>query len=244
MDLASLKVGASRTHGSALAATTSFTLGATSTGRITCSCLQCQASSGTAATTTAAKAAAGALPADYTDLIKKSKRISTDALLAGGNRWFHTAGASGEVPSAVAKKTITYSFIESASGLNGTDANGFQALNGEQRDRVRDAVEYLSSVIDVSFTEVASGGDLQYGSNAQANSGATPVIPTKARRSSSPTTSRASAASGTMAPTTGRSCCTRRATRWASSTRATTTRAVAARPRPISAAVPTTAATH
>lgn len=170
VDLASLKVGASRGHASPVAATTSFTLGATSTGRISCSCLQCQPGSASPAAATA-KPAAGALPVDYTDLIKKRGLRSTDALLAGGNRWFHTPGASGEVPSAVARKTLTYSFIESASGLNATDASGFQALGSPQRDRVRDAFEYLSSVIDVSFTEVASGGDLQYGSNAQASSG-------------------------------------------------------------------------
>ena len=57
-------------------------------------------------------AARAGAPVDYTDSIKKRGRITTDALLAGGNRWFHTAGASGEVPSAVAKKTISYSFID------------------------------------------------------------------------------------------------------------------------------------
>ena len=103
----------------------------------------------------------------YTDRIKKSGSLRIDALLAGGNRWFHESGASGEVPSAVSKKTITYSFLASASGLPTQDANGFEPLSDAQKSRVRDALAYYASIIDVSFQEVASGGDLSYGANVQ-----------------------------------------------------------------------------
>ena len=169
-DLRSLKIAASRTQASPLSTTVRLSLGtpsATPSG-MACSCLQCQVPV-TGGTVRTGVARAGT-PVDYTDNIKKRGRITTDALLAGGNRWFHTAGASGEIPSAVAKKSISYSFIEGTAGLNGTDANGFAALNSTQRDRVRDAFAYLSEVIDVQFTEAGSGGDIQFGSNAQANS--------------------------------------------------------------------------
>lgn len=179
LDLKSLKVAASRAQAAPLgtsATSASARAGdaaapSTSSGMV-CSCLQCQsaAQAGTSPGAVAAAAAARAGPVDYTDLIKKHGRISTDALLAGGNRWFHAEGASGAVPSAVAKKAISFSFFDDGSELGGTDANGFRALTAAQRDRVRDAFSYLSNVVDVSFTEVASGGDIQYGSNAQAAS--------------------------------------------------------------------------
>jgi Metallo-peptidase family M12 len=173
-DPSSIRLAASRSHASPLQSSVRLTLGtpAASPSGMACSCLQCGSSASPTlqAARTGAGAAAAALPVDYTDRIKKRGRITTDALVAGGNRWFHTAGASGEIPSAVAKKTLSFSFIESSAGLNGTDANGFAALNSTQRERVRDAFEYLSSVIDVQFTEAGSGGDIQFGSNTQAGS--------------------------------------------------------------------------
>lgn len=142
----------------------SATVNASGSATLRCTCMACSDSSaGTvqrAATTTT----------DYTDSIKRSGRKNVDALLAGGNRWFHSAGGSGEVPSATARKTLTFSFMESTAGLAASDASGFQALGSTHRERVRDALDYLSSVIDVQFTEVGSGGDLSYGSNVQASS--------------------------------------------------------------------------
>lgn len=144
--------------------------GVTSAGSATlrCNCLQCQS------TASGTVAYGGTIPAgtpvDYTDRIKKSGKVTIDALLAGGNRWFHTTGASGAVPAAAAKDVVTFSFMEDTTGLDPMDANGFQALNSAQRERVRDALDYYSKIIDVTFTEVASGGDLKYGSNAQTNS--------------------------------------------------------------------------
>jgi serralysin len=159
-----LRIAASRTHASPLATTTTFTLGGSGPPRLQCVCVACQP---VAAGATVARLAA---PGDYTDLVKKSSGKTINALLAGGNRWFHEAGASGAVPSATARRSLTYSFIESAAGLNVMDANGFQALGSSQRERVRDAFEYLSKIVNVSFTEVAGGGDLQFGSNLQAGS--------------------------------------------------------------------------
>ena len=173
-DPISLKVGASRLHAGPVQASPRVALGtpASSPSGLSCSCLQCgsSASTGLAASAGGSGAAAFGLSGAYTDSIKLSKRISTDALLAGGNRWFHTAGASGEIPSAAAKKTLSFSFIESSAGLSGGDASGFAALNNTQRGRVREAFAYLSSVIDVQFTESSGSGDIQFGSNAQAQS--------------------------------------------------------------------------
>lgn len=103
----------------------------------------------------------------YTDRLKRSGNLRIDALLAGGSHWFHEPGADGSVPSAVAKKTLTYSFIEGADGLSAMDARGFQALDEAQRQRVQDALAQFSAVIDVQFQRVDSGGDLQYGANVQ-----------------------------------------------------------------------------
>jgi serralysin len=113
-----------------------------------------------------------AVPVNYTDRVKASANAKINALLAGGNRWWHDAGGSGVIPSAVAKHTLTYSFIADSSGLTTGDANGFQALDSSQQDVVRQALDYISSVVDITFTEVSSGGDLQYGSNSQTNSAA------------------------------------------------------------------------
>lgn len=107
------------------------------------------------------------LPVSYTDRIKKSTNANVNAVLAGGNHWWHTQGADGSVPSAVALHTISFSFMSSASGADG---NGFQPLSSAQQQRVRDALSYISSVADISFNEVASGGDIQYGSNNQSAS--------------------------------------------------------------------------
>lgn len=114
--------------------------------------------------------ARAATAVDYTDRIKLTGKRSVDALLAGGNRWFHTPGGSGALPSAVARHEFTYSFIESAGGLNAMDTNGFQALTHPQRAVVQAALGTLSDVVDVRFTQVASGGDIQFGSNNQASS--------------------------------------------------------------------------
>lgn len=148
---------------------------AASTG-YACQCLGCQAvARATVAGATAKPAGGTVAPAaaaavSYTDNLKKSGTKSIDALLAGGNRWFHASGADGSVPSSGARTQLTYSFIDSASGLNATDANGFESLSSSQRDVVRRALNYIATVVGVTFTEVASGGDIQYGANTQANS--------------------------------------------------------------------------
>lgn len=145
-----LRIGASRALGSALEPPKSLTLG------------------GGVSSGVSYIPAAGPKPApDYTDTIKKSKNKNINALLAGGSHWFHGAGQSGEVPSASARTKLTYSFLADAGGLSGRDANGFAELGAAHKQRVRDVFTHLSTLIDVEFEEVASGGDLRYGSNDQ-----------------------------------------------------------------------------
>lgn len=116
-----------------------------------------------------ATAQALAAAVNYTNQIKKTGDINIDALLAGGNAWFHTAGASGEIPSATARHSLTYSFFD-ANNVGASDANGFQVMDDAHKQAVRDALSYISTVVDLSFTEVASGGDISYGTNVQAAS--------------------------------------------------------------------------
>lgn len=104
---------------------------------------------------------------DYTNNIRRTKDKTIDAIVAGGNRWWHTPGGSGENPSTVALGTITYSFLSSASGQDGV---GFVALDASQKQSIRDALAHISSFIDVSFSEVGSGGNLSFGSNTQTGS--------------------------------------------------------------------------
>lgn len=104
-------------------------------------------------------------PVSYTDNIKLTKDKTLDPLLAAGNYWWHTAGGDGSIPSAVAKHALTYSFMSSASSPS--DATGFAALTNTQKDSIRDALDYISSVVDITFTEVGSGGDIAYGTNDQ-----------------------------------------------------------------------------
>lgn len=108
------------------------------------------------------------LPTSYVDRVKPSGDKTIDPLLAGGNRWWHTAGGDGSVPSAAAKTTISYSFLSSPA--NGADARGFAALSDGEKDSVRAALAYISTFVNVSFTEVEGGGDLSYGTNIQSGS--------------------------------------------------------------------------
>jgi len=59
---------------------------------IRCTCYQCQAA---AAAPAGAVAAGAAAPVNYTDVIRKSGCKGADALVAGGNRWFHQAVRPG-----------------------------------------------------------------------------------------------------------------------------------------------------
>lgn len=103
-----------------------------------------------------------ALPADYTNTVKLTKDKTLNPLLAGGNHWWHTPGGDGSVPSAVATHALTYSFMSGSSS-----STNFAALTDDQKTTVREALAYISSVANVSFSEVGSGGNISYGTNDQ-----------------------------------------------------------------------------
>lgn len=105
---------------------------------------------------------------DYTNNIRRTKDKTIDAIVAGGNRWWHTPGGSGENPSSVALGSISYSFMSSGGG--GADAVGFVAMDNAQKQSIRDALAHISSFIDVTFNEVGSGGNISFGTNNQADS--------------------------------------------------------------------------
>ncbi len=104
----------------------------------------------------------------YTNNIKLTKDKSIDALLAGGNHWWHlgTASANGAIPSQDASKNLSFSFMGSA--VTAEDAFGFQPLNESQRSVVRSIFTQISTVVGITFNEDNSGnGTLKLGSNNQ-----------------------------------------------------------------------------
>ncbi|MGI0483652.1 reprolysin-like metallopeptidase [Geminocystis sp. CENA526] len=104
----------------------------------------------------------------YTNNIKLTKDKTIDALLAGGNYWWHlgTAFADGSNPSQDASKNLSFSFMNSA--VSPQDAFGFQVLNDDQKDVIRAIFAQIATVVGITFSEDGSGnGTLKIGSNNQ-----------------------------------------------------------------------------
>lgn len=75
------------------------------------------------------------------------------------NSWTGVAGAP---------VTLTYSFLSrSPSGASADDRNGFRAMTETQQGAVREALAKWAGVANVTFEQVASGGNLLFGSNDQ-----------------------------------------------------------------------------
>ncbi|SEN80016.1 Peptidase M10 serralysin C terminal [Duganella sp. CF517] len=91
-----------------------------------------------------------------------------DALLHSS--WTTTPGAGA---------ALTYSFLSAApSGASADDANGFKPMTAAQQAAVKVALDTWAAVANVTFTQVASGGDIQVGTNNQGNdSGAYAYLP-------------------------------------------------------------------
>jgi len=63
---------------------------------------------------------------------------------------------------------LTYSFLTSVpADATATDAKGFMPMNSVQEAAVRAAMDQWSAVANVTFTEVAQGGNIQIGTNDQ-----------------------------------------------------------------------------
>lgn len=73
--------------------------------------------------------------------------------------------------------SLTYSFLSAAA--RSSDASGFAPMSAAQQAAARSAMALWSSVANISFTEVASGGDIQLGTNDQGSaSGGYAYLPT------------------------------------------------------------------
>lgn len=95
---------------------------------------------------------------------------STRALLAGGIYWWHDSAAGTATSTAdglsTSEHTLTYSFRTSA-GLS--NQKGFKEMSDAEKAAVVSALNYLSSIADITFKPAAPGtdGDLQYGKTNQ-----------------------------------------------------------------------------
>lgn len=101
----------------------------------------------------------------------KSGNTDVDAVLTGGTNWWHDASNAMGVSTATgmsnAKHTLTFSFMAVANSARTTDTDGFQAMTDTTKTAVRAALAYVSTVANVSFEEVDTGGNIQFGTDNQ-----------------------------------------------------------------------------
>lgn len=71
------------------------------------------------------------------------------------------------------KTTISYSFLTALPNSNIADSKGFREMSTEQKDGVRRAFDYLSSLVGVTFEEGLTAGqaDINFGTNNQYSQG-------------------------------------------------------------------------
>jgi len=126
-----------------------------------------------------------ALATNVVSLPKKSGNANVDAVLAGGNNWWHIANATAslsttkitpdvlQIDPAQSRHKLTYAFLAGTeSYLTKEDQAGFAALDDGQKTAVKSAFEYLASLINVSFSQASDieSADIVFGSNAQPSS--------------------------------------------------------------------------
>lgn len=102
----------------------------------------------------------------------KSGDTDIDAVLTGGSNWWHDASEALGVSTANngfsnAKHALTFSFMTVANSARANDNLGFQAMNDSSKDAVRAALAYAAKVANLTFEEVESGGNIQFGTNNQ-----------------------------------------------------------------------------
>jgi len=129
------------------------------------------------------------------NLPKKSGNTNIDAVLAGGNNWWHIANATAslsatkitpdvaQIDPAQSRHTLTYAFLGGTeSYLTKEDQTGFAALDDGQKSAVKSAFDYLSSLINVSFAQASdqTTADIVLGSNQQTVSAAYASYPNDA----------------------------------------------------------------
>jgi Metallo-peptidase family M12 len=111
---------------------------------------------------------------------------NVNAMLLGGTNYWWRDTAGGVTTSDTQIKTnvfslgegssrqsFTYSFMTALPDGNTSDSTGFRAMSNTQQSAVRRAFDYLSSIINVTFTESNSAGqaDINFGTNNQSTKG-------------------------------------------------------------------------
>lgn len=110
-----------------------------------------------------------------------SGNAAINALLNGGtSQWWSAAGTRSAtsatqlapglygLDASSSRHAFTYSFLSSIPAGDTQDAPGFRAMSDTQKASVRQAFDYLSSLINVTFTEGTAGtSDINLGTNDQ-----------------------------------------------------------------------------
>jgi len=127
-----------------------------------------------------AAAATSSRPPSFLPATSGDKNI--DAVLAGSDYWWKVSNAvavkSGtriapnvfQIDPAQAKHNLTFSWLSGAEAyLSATDKSNFQPLSATQKDAVRSALTYLSTLVNVTFTETndRAAAKVLYGTNNQ-----------------------------------------------------------------------------
>lgn len=116
----------------------------------------------------------------YTDFYKTDSSVENWSWAANVQRlpyWIDAllpGSATGFVPLLAGSKTFFYCFPTSAPAhFSGEDASGFKAFTAQQQTFVKQALAYVSSVIDILFvetTEAASLNTIVFANNVQSGS--------------------------------------------------------------------------
>jgi len=107
-----------------------------------------------------------------------------DALLnLGTNAWWHNGAGAAASTDAVSDKisslaqssskhALTYSFMSLGFTGSATNTNGFQVMTATQKTAVKAAFDYISSVVNITFTETTETADISFGTNNQGTTSA------------------------------------------------------------------------
>lgn len=125
-----------------------------------------------------------------TPLPSKSGNADLDAILAGGDYWWHDAGQVAAVSNtgvtdtvkqiSGARTTLYYDFLGGSEAyLSTADKNGFAAMDQGQKTAVATALQYLSSLINVKFEAATetNKADIAFGTNQQTQSSGYALYP-------------------------------------------------------------------
>ena len=134
---------------------------------------------GLALTTTAKTSRAGL----QAPLPKSSGDKAIDAVLAGGDYWWRAANGQAilsntfvapkvrQIETSQSLRSLKYSWLAGTEGfLTSEDKTAFAALNAGQKTAVKSAFDYLSTLINVSFSEetgTPTSANIMFGTNTQ-----------------------------------------------------------------------------